>query len=307
MKPSLLDLVGDIADDGSNTFKHRRRVHQSWWRTAILLEPPGKHRQDKTNSNTFDLTANNQDKNYLTQSAYQTALAEVEVRKHGGGAGLIGEPRIWNNLLSSQPLCFNFWSPLKHNPSLANLLLAELIPGFLSLVDIRFEQKPKAGVNLTDDNSAFDVIIDYLNTKDQPMMLGLECKYVDDLTSERYDKPPYREVFDKSKVFTQPYDFYVQPRFNQIFRNQLMACAYGEGCICGLFCSEADTKSIEIAQTFQSALNPPVFVILTYEKFIETLQRLPVKWETRKWSMLLWARYCGLELSEEVWQAHQAD
>jgi len=42
---------------------------------------------------------------------------------------------------------------------------------------------------------------------------------------------------------------------------------------------------------------------LTYEAFIEVMQRLPLEWNIRKWTMLLWARYLGLDLSEGLYCA----
>ena len=76
---------------------------------------------------------------------------------------------------------------------------------------------------------------------------------------------------------------------------------------CGLFCSGDDAKALGIATRFQAALvkREASFSILTYQYFITTAQRLAPDWETRTWTMLLWARYLGLDLSEETYSAHR--
>jgi hypothetical protein len=43
-----------------------------------------------------------------------------------------------------------------------------------------------------------------------------------------------------------------------------------------------------------------VFQVITYQDFIEKMQRLKTSWEQRELSMLLWARYCGIQLSDRV-------
>ncbi|MFH1928409.1 MAG: hypothetical protein ABIK79_09645 [Chloroflexota bacterium] len=43
MKDEFLRLVGEIPQDPGSEFKHRLRVHQGWWRAAVLLEGPGPH------------------------------------------------------------------------------------------------------------------------------------------------------------------------------------------------------------------------------------------------------------------------
>lgn len=309
MKENFLRLIGSAAKDGDH-FKFRRRVHQGWWRTAVLLEDAGPNpsRPDEQVCNTLRLTDDNYDRNYLHPDAVRAVRDELKNRR-SIRSGIIMEPRIWNNLLSSQPLCFNFWGPLRYNHNLANQLLSALIPRFGELIDIGFERKPKQGVNLTDDNSAFDVMIEYIDSHGQRAILGMECKYVDHLRSKLYDYPSYRAVYKSAQgIFAEPYEFYIQPDLNQLFRSQLMACAHeqeeGVHSFCALFCAGEDQKALDTGRQFQAALIGERFLILTYEDFIEALQKLDIDWETRCWSMLLWSRYVGLDLSEAAYQAY---
>ncbi len=313
MKKDILRLIDHIPNDGGNKFKRQYRVHQGWWRTVVLLEKAGPHpiHKGKKVCNTFELSENNQHTNFLSSAAVEAVENEIFKRQKGGGAGIFDEKRLRGNLLSSQPLSFNFWALLNDDDSLAQKFLNRIIPGFGEIIDIGFERKPKWGENPTDDKSAFDVMIEYVDSNEQRTIFGIECKYTDELTSEKHDKPAYQRIYEKAKgvLFTENYDFYIQPSFNQLFRNQLMAHAHemetGIRGYCGLFCTERDQKAIKIGTQFKNSLTGKEerFLIITYEQFIETMQKLDLSWEQRVQTMLLWARYLGLELSEATYQA----
>lgn len=313
MIEKLLHLLGNVPNDKGNDFKHRRRLHQGWWRLAVLLEEAGEHptRKGDTVCNTFRLTDQNRTKNYLSPQAVEVVATELVQRQTGPTRGMIQEPRIWNNLLSSQPLCFNFWGPLKADLALANALLCQLIPDFQELTAISFECEPERGSNLSDDNSAYDVMLEYCDTFTKPVILGFECKYTDQLESKPYDKLAYSQIFEAaSHIFARPYEFYVQPAYNQLFRNQLMACAYeqktGIYTYAGLFCDQQDGDALRVGYEFQASLQREgkSFLVLTYQQFIAALQKLDLPWETRVWTMMLWARYLGFPLSEAISTAH---
>lgn len=38
--------------------------------------------------------------------------------------------------------------------------------------------------------------------------------------------------------------------------------------------------------------------LVTMEQFISDVQRQALSWEERRWTMMLWARYLGMELSD---------
>lgn len=310
MQEEYLKLIGDIPKD-KDKYTRRHRLHQGWWRTSVLVETQGPHPNDSSKSvcNTFHINPQTKSKNFLRSEAYQAVQEEIKKRKYEKGSGMIQEPRIWNNLLSSQPLCFNFWGPIKQNVELANKFLPYIIPGYRELIDIRFEWAPQPKEEYTDDNSAFDVAITYHNTEGEIEILGLECKYTDSFSETEYDKPAYRKIFNAcGDIFKEKYEFYINSKFNQLFRNQLIAQAYQSKhhnrVICGLFCGKTDDNAIVTANGFQSALisGNEQFCIITFEKFIEALQRSEIDWDIREWSMMLWARYLGLSLSENAFK-----
>jgi hypothetical protein len=103
--------------------------------------------------------------NFLTKNIQN--LVSDQIKKVRSEGGLIGEPRIWNNLLSSQPLCFNLFGELCHDPNfaLASQYFKTLFPNKIEVVTgIKFEYSPsRKNEKYTGDSSAFDVFVEYIN------------------------------------------------------------------------------------------------------------------------------------------------
>jgi len=292
-------------------FRKRHRIHQGWWRTVVLLEEEGPNpvALGEWVCNTFNIEEGDlldrKKKNYLDESTPEVVQEAIDrLKNRANKAGLIGEPRIWNNLLSSQPLAFNFWAPLKLNPGLADQFLPRLIPGFSNLIDIEFEWALEQ--KYTGDRSAYDVLIKYTDTKGAEVWLGLEVKFTDTFSEKKYDREEYRDLYNRyhEDVFKADYEEFIRPEFNQLFRNQLIACSLDQHeqrkVSCGLFITEVDQPAMETARRYQGMLaeGKEQFIILTYEAFITALQQALLSWEDREWSMILWARYLGWPLSE---------
>ena len=68
----------------------------------------------------------------------------------------------------------------------------------------------------------------------------------------------------------------------------------------GLFCSEDDKNALKAGKEFESKIANE-FHVITYKDYFENLQSLDITYETRKLNMLLWARYCGFTLSENIY------
>ena len=304
---SLKELIGSVPNDRG--FRRRMRVHQGWWRAFVLGEKVGRKPNSKDESvcNTID-GGEETKKNFLNRRVINT-VKKVLIDRSGKDPGLIDKDRLFNNLLSSQPLCFNFFSELKDNKELALKIVRGFIRGITSVEDVMFEFAPAE--RYTDDNSAFDVAIE-INSGNKNGLLGLECKYTDTFSQDEYgngDKHEhiYKSIFNKSTSFSKGYSDYVAKKFNQLFRNQLLAEALVQNgqydfVITGLFCHKDDKSGNDIGFEFQSMLRngDNAFKIITYQDFIEETQMLDLDWDTREWTMLLWARYCATKLSEEI-------
>ena len=300
MPNNLKQLIGPTPNETG--FKKRMRLHQGWWRAFVLNQEPGPHPIDK--SKTICNTISNGESthhNFLSSNIVKVVMETI--KKHPElKSGIIEEDRLFNNLLSSQPLCFNFFGELKCDNVFALHILQKLFPQITKVNDVLFEYAPVE--NYTTDNSAFDVAID-VESEEQKGLIGLECKYTDTFSTKEYDKPAYRDIHRNSSVFECDYEDYIKSEYNQLFRNQLIAEALLQNnkydfVITGLFCHR-DDKAVETGGEFQAMLKKgnKQFRIITYQDFIESMQKLDLTWEQRELSMMLWARYCGMKLSEE--------
>lgn len=302
-KQELLNLVGTIPIE--NPIIQRTRAHQGWWRAVVMGLPEGEYFDNvnkvwkKVCNRTFEDTTP-KDINFLTSEAEQAATITISGRqdsKHG----IIEESRLNFNLLSSQPLCFNFFGELMMDKQLGLSVLKIWWPEVTELKRIIFEYAPDE--RYTNDNSAFDIAFE-VSIGQQSGLIGLECKYTDTFSVKEYTKKEYEDIFKASKSFKATYNEFINKKYNQLFRNQLIAEALYQNnkydvVKTGLFCYQADISAISTAQNFKLMLNDPeIFKVLTYNNFIESVQRLDLNWRQREWTMLLWARFCGMQLSE---------
>jgi hypothetical protein len=312
---TLQERFGQIPKEAGLTRK--MRVHQGWWRTNVLNEEPGLHPIIPTqNVCSAILNGDTNGKNFLTANAIKS-VRETLAKRTKENMGIIEEDRLFNNLLSSQPLCFNFFGELYADQDFGLLVLKTYYPDLTKLVSVNFEFAPT--INYTNDRSAFDIAFE-VEAGDKKGLIGFECKYTDtfsfkpskspifygDEGNKNYDA--YLSIYNKSIAsFTKPYfDFVRSKDFNQLFRNQLISEALLQDNIydfvrTGLFCYQDDDSATETAKTFKTMLsNPDNFQLIKYSDFISKVQRLELTWQQREWTMLLWARYCGTALSNDT-------
>jgi hypothetical protein len=114
-----------VASDGAG-FKRRARVLQSMWREGQGY-PMGEHRGRPLGSRLPMPWAEETLANYLTGPIRQVVRDEV-LNQEPGGEKLFQTPRIFANLLSSQPLCFNLFGELQQDPALATAVMRTLAP-----------------------------------------------------------------------------------------------------------------------------------------------------------------------------------
>jgi hypothetical protein len=309
MKIDLQKLVGQVPANESG-FKKKMRFHQGWWRAFVLNEDEGYNpvqKGEKVCNTILNGADDASRKNFLSKQILNAVLLTIQERKMAG-SGILEESRLYNNLLSSQPLCFNFFGELKADKDLALKVLQQFWPELTEVRNVVFEYAPRE--NYTNDNSAFDVAFDVM-IGNQNGLIGLECKYTDTFSSTAYTKPEYKSIFQQGSksTFIAEYKEFTVAKYNQLFRNQLIAEALvQEGgkqfVYTGLFCHQDDRSALQTGSDFQGMLKNGTkkFKVITYQDFIEKMQQLEISWELRELSMMLWARYCGTQLSAHAFE-----
>lgn len=225
-------------------FASHARLLQSKWRVSQGLKMNDK---PKSNYGNFvDTGIAKADKvNFITDNIKRLVTEKIkEIRASGG---LVGEPRIWNNLLSSQPLCFNLFGELHFDLDLATKYFKLLFPNRIDTVTaVKFEYSPGRGdTKYIGDHSAFDVFVEY-SKGDKRGFIGIEVKYAESLKEETKDKAnknfkeQYATFTDTCGLFKpDSVDFLRQPPLSQIWRDHLLCIAtrqdYDEGFFVFLF------------------------------------------------------------------------
>jgi hypothetical protein len=315
----MKELIGSFPEESG--FVSRFRKHQGWWRAFVLNEEQGEYFDDR--NKVFKKVCNRMkngkanNNNFLSDEITTVVKQTVEDQKKSK-SGIINEDRLYNNLLSSQPLAFNFFALFKLNPPIALAFLKTLRPDITEVFDVVFETAPKGA----SDHSAFDFGFVVKSTKGTGFM-GFECKYTDTFSyknpkskvnyGDKTDMEEEKHYQDYFKLYSQsrdrfPADYfeYVRnPDYNQLFRNELLAVKFKseyDFVITGLFCHQEDKETVNAGLEFQKKIGNghDDFILLTYAQYFEILQRQNLSWQQRELVMLLWTRYCGLKLSAEV-------
>lgn len=170
-------------------FQWRLRLLQSLWRVKEGLgtgELKGKARGAQLAMPMAKHTL----LNYLTPNIRDVVRRELNKPSDK----LYKPPRIYDSLLSSQPLCFNLFGELTFDLDLATRALADMSDGRIAKVlHICFEFSPGRGdKRYTGDRSAFDVYIQYATRSGGRGFAGVEVKYHENLEGGKEEEKHYR-------------------------------------------------------------------------------------------------------------------
>lgn len=269
-----------------NRFRAAARLLQALWREDRGL-PIGSYvdaegRRVRLGSRITE-AAGKQGVNLLTPEIAALVRRECVYRELGA---MIEVERLRANLLSSMPLTFNVFAPLKLDLRQATRFLAELFPGLMTEVRaIRFEHSPGRGSTIyTRDYSAVDFAIYGLNAAGQRVMVGWEIKY-----SEGTFEPTPNRISDRQLEITTNSGLYREAEDPSLFLNphqqltrELNLCQsildHGDVDI-GLFVLASprlNHLTQAMGESFVAMLNSPQdgragFVSITLESVLEAL------------------------------------
>lgn len=209
-------------------FQRKARILQSIWREEKGYEI-GEYRGKKRGNVLPELWAKETLNNYLSDTIKEVVRNEVIENPVEGR--LFGKPRIFNNLLSSQPLCFNLFAELKQDLELASKVFNKLVPELIKQVTkIEFEYSPgRRDPKYTGDRTASDVYVEFKNFKDGDGFIGIEVKYHENLIgNEKIKEKPeklkrYREITNEMNCFRDGcINKLLQSPLSQIWRDHLL-------------------------------------------------------------------------------------
>ena len=227
-KPNIPELGPQHTRD--TQFTARMRLHQSWWRAVHLkvrccgTGPTSK--SETPYGSMLQSEDGDQGLNFLTKEIFAVAKERLSEQK-----GVVEPFRLLNNLLSSQPMCFNLFGPLVKDYGLAKRLLGAILPGEITKVlTVKIEYAPEPASEYLADSTAFDAFIAYRRPDGQNAFIGFETKLTEPFSQKRYDDKPgcnhYRRWMTKDGPWLENAWVDVADMcHNQLWRDHLLAIA----------------------------------------------------------------------------------
>lgn len=221
---------------GDTQFVAKCRRKQSVYRSDVLnLEiRPYKGRDGIHYYGNYISDGENTGANFLEDYIFEYAKDRVKNREK---YETIESDRLFNNLLSSQPMAFNLFCPLRkmvqESPEEATRVISAALPQFHihEVTEVDLEFIPENYNLLTGDKSAMDAIIRFKNQEGRDCFIAIETKYSENLgTNEASNKEKAFETIRDIKCFNPDIERRIMEkkvRLTQIYRNFLLSETYG--------------------------------------------------------------------------------
>lgn len=175
-------------------------------------------------------------KNFLMKETFEYAKERVEKKKKEKTVETIDGFRLFNNLLSSQPMAFNMFYPLmsllKQDPAKVTLAVRSVfknLPVF-EVTEIGLEFIPTPIEKYTNDKSAMDAHIRFVDNKGGKHIIAIETKYTDILgVNEASHCEEQKQLLIDTGLFNPDFEELLKGgkvKLTQIYRNLLLTERY---------------------------------------------------------------------------------
>ncbi len=207
-----------------STFRAEMRLHQSWYRASKLKVPCGfgpNQNSITKYGNMLTVEDGNKGLNFLTQEIFNVVNRRISER-----SGAVDPFRLLNNMLSSQPLCFNLFGLFDGDLKLATDFWNYHFPNNVrEITAMKIEYAPSPNTLYLNDRTAFDAYFEYNNRVGKKGFIGVEVKYTEPFSQQQYDTPVYRKWSNNagSPWKTESYAQLPDIRWNQLWRDHLLA------------------------------------------------------------------------------------
>ena len=294
------DGMRGIGPSWGSGFSQRMLLHQSWYRDQVLKVPYGESVRKDTRHTHYghmltEASAEDYGLNFLTRDIFE--LVKKRFPKKG--------TRLWRNMLSSQPMCFNLFGQLACDHKLATELASACWGKHIAEVtDVRFEWAPEHW----DDETAFDAFIEYETVGGQKGFVGIETKLTEPFTQKYYDNPKYQESIDKKEGPWKPeakYGQVFEKKYNQLARDHLLAWKllqdpksdYAEGNLTVIYHPE-DDGCLDTIEGYRTFLRDDSTFSFSSVKLDEVISKWKPLVRGDRWLSEFELRYLALEKSK---------
>lgn len=239
--PEPILLQNQCCEPADTRFTAAARLLQSLWRQDQKLSI-GRHRSSSGETreigSRLTIDAGRAGANFLDPTIASLVRRELVYREIGA---CIDVERLYRNLLSSMPLVFNLFGPLKRNPELATRVMRLVLPGFTGTVtQVLFEHSPGRGnPAFSADYTAFDAFVRYRTEDGKRGFIAIEQKYTETLQETSQPTRPHLDhLSEQSGLYKDPSaDTLRTNPCQQLWREHLLAASmiqrsiYDEGTL----------------------------------------------------------------------------
>ncbi|MDR3627266.1 MAG: hypothetical protein P4L45_10560, partial [Ignavibacteriaceae bacterium] len=290
--------------ESDSPFTAKMRLHQSWYRANILKVPCGVGPTKQSNNEYGNMLKNEDGEkglNFLDPIIFKVAKDRIAQNK-----GSVESFRLLNNLLSSQPMCFNLFGLMVRDLDLATQLWNSIFPKEIKIIKkILLEYSPEPNRNFLNDATAFDAFIEYVNFNDDLCFIGIETKLTEPFSQANYDGPHYRKwIFQDSPWLPESANKLSDIRHNQLWRDHLLAISmlkqsngqYKDGKFL-LIHHPLDNKCAETVAVYKLLLKDydKSFINITLDDLINIWSRLSLSLIYSDWLNKFKIRYLDLQ------------
>jgi hypothetical protein len=217
-------------------FTERCRKLQGCFRVE-MNEPMGvgPYRSSKKKQINMIVDGENTGKNFVNDFAFREAKRRVAKREKNE---TFDEYRLFNNLLSSQPMAFNLFCPFKEmmengKEKEVSSIFQAIFPdkGIDKVENVELEYLHTDIENYLNDRTAMDVIIRYMDTEGKKSFIAIETKYTDVLgTNSASNTMLHKQWIKRLSEFKKESENELlndKKPISQIYRNFLLTECYG--------------------------------------------------------------------------------
>ena len=291
-----------------SSFTARMRFHQSWYRSRVLKVPFGTGPKPGNTTSYGNMLARREGErglNFLNHHLFEIAKRRLFQKK-----GAIEPFRLFNNMLSSQPMCFNLFGPLVDDAELAARLMQAILPGGIHHVsNVALEYAPEPAKDYLNDRTAFDAFVEYVDPAGRPGFVGIETKLTEAFSAKSYGSPFYNRWMDDPAA-PWPASAHAQLQaiqVNQLWRDHLLAVAmkqsphssYASGRFMLVY-HPLDAECNDALAVYQTLLKPDddSFIAMPLDRLVEIWKGEVNSPDQRQWLTDFSLRYLELEASE---------
>lgn len=221
-----------------NAITKKYRLHQSEYRAKILKVPygVGPNKNSKTKYGNFLVNGEVNGLNFITKEAFYYAKQRV-LDKQINNYLTIDEYRLFNNMLSSMPMCFNLFSDLRrmliYDPKSVSKTIKKMFKEIEWVDDVTYigiEFLPLPIYDYTNDKSAFDAVVLVKNQNGNKGIISIETKYTDLLgTNTASNSEIKNKIIKNNKIFKKDYvEYLINNGYKQIHRNYLLTYSFAK-------------------------------------------------------------------------------